>query len=154
MDEQPHEKIVFVRESTESTGDHHYADTGTTQPVVLDEPDRTPLAIMSLILALPFPVTIITLWVTFNTIKGQAQSFSNVTMNAVFLYLFQFFVIPVLLSPRISRFSAEIVDFSLHSEAFVIILQRWSILSLNVLTRIGRNIPHIRRTIGFSLPGI
>jgi len=96
MDEQPHEKIVFVRESTESTGDHHYADTGTTQPVVLDEPDRTPLAIMSLILALPFPVTIITLWVTFNTIKGQAQSFSNVTMNAVFLYLFQFFVIPVL----------------------------------------------------------
>jgi len=96
MDDQPHEKIVFVRESTESTGDHHYADTSTVQPVILDEPDRTPLAVISLILALPFPITIITLWVTFNAIKGQAQSFSNVTMNAVFLYLFQFFVIPVL----------------------------------------------------------
>ena len=96
MDDQPHEKIVFVRESTESTGDHHYADTGTTQPVVLDEPDRTPLAIISLVLALPFPVTIIILWISFNAIKGQAQSFSNITMNVVFLYLFQFFVIPVL----------------------------------------------------------
>ena len=96
MDDQPHEKIVFVRESTESTGDHHYADTGTTQPVILDEPDRTPLAIISLVLALPFPVTIIILWISFNAIKGQAQSFSNITMNVVFLYLFQFFVIPVL----------------------------------------------------------
>jgi len=96
MDDQPHEKIVFVRESTESTGDHHYADTSTVQPVILDEPDRTPLAIISLILALPFPVTIIVLWISFNAIKGQAQSFSNITMNVVFLYLFQFFVIPVL----------------------------------------------------------
>jgi len=96
MDDQPHEKIVFVRESTESTGDHHYADTGTTHPVILDEPDRTPLAIISLVLALPFPVTIIILWISFNAIKGQAQSFSNITMNVVFLYLFQFFVIPVL----------------------------------------------------------
>jgi len=93
MNNEPHEKIEFVSEVTESTGDHHYVDS---QPTMEEPINRTPLAIISLVLALPFPVTIITLWVTFNEIKGQGQSFNDVTMNAVFLYLFQFFVIPVL----------------------------------------------------------
>ena len=93
MDNQPHEKIEFISEVTESTGDHHYADI---KPVVKESINRTPLAVVSLILALPFPVTIVTLWATFNEIKGQGQSFSDVTMNAVLLLLFQFFVIPVL----------------------------------------------------------
>ena len=93
MNNEPHDKIEFVSEVTESTGDHHYT---SAQPVVRESIDRTPLAVISLVLALPFPVTIITLWLTFNEIKGQAQSYGDVTMNAVFLYLFQFFVIPVL----------------------------------------------------------
>jgi len=93
MDNQPHEKIEFISEVTESTGDHHYANT---QAPLLDTRNRIPLAVASVVLAVPFPVTIIILWATFNEIKGQNQSFSDVTMNAVFLYLFQFFAIPVL----------------------------------------------------------
>ncbi len=54
------------------------------------------LAITSLILALPFPILIIVLWSTVNAIKGMGEAVSSLTMNAVFLYLVQFFVIPVL----------------------------------------------------------
>ena len=57
---------------------------------------RTRLAIVSLALALPFPIMVSILWLTIITIKEQNVSYSNVTMNAVFLYLVQFFIVPLL----------------------------------------------------------
>jgi hypothetical protein len=59
-------------------------------------PEQTPLAIVGLILALPFPILIIVLWATLDSIQGAGQPFSEGAMNAVLLYLFQFFVVPVL----------------------------------------------------------
>lgn len=53
------------------------------------------LAVISLILAFPFPILIIVLWSTITTIKTSGEAISNLTMNVVFLYLVQFFVIPV-----------------------------------------------------------
>lgn len=53
------------------------------------------LAVTSLILAVPFPILIIVLWTTVSTIKSNGEAISNLTMNAVFLYLVQFFVIPI-----------------------------------------------------------
>jgi len=54
------------------------------------------LAIVGLVLALPFPILITILWITLNNIKGQATGLDNNTMNTVFLYLVQFFLIPLL----------------------------------------------------------
>lgn len=54
------------------------------------------LAIAGLLLAVPFPILITILWVTLNGVKGQASSFGNDAMNAVFLYLVQFFIVPLL----------------------------------------------------------
>lgn len=62
----------------------------------MNEEKRTALSIFGLILALPFPVLIIFLWVALAAIKGQGESLGEGTMNAVFLYLLQFFVVPVL----------------------------------------------------------
>ena len=53
-------------------------------------------AVLGLILALPFPILISVLWATVDSIKGQAMGLGEGTMNAVFLYLLQFFLIPVL----------------------------------------------------------
>jgi len=53
-------------------------------------------ASIGLILALPFPILIIILWTTIDSISGQATGLGEGTMNAVFLYLLQFFVVPVL----------------------------------------------------------
>jgi len=92
MNDKP-EKIEIVREVTESTDDHQYRDT---QPIKLEViRDRSISAIISVILALPLPILVIILWVTVDAIKGSGQSFSNLTMNAVVLYLFQFFIVPV-----------------------------------------------------------
>jgi len=92
MNDKP-EKIEIVREVTESTDDHQYRDT---QPIKLEViRDRSISAILSLVLALPLPIMVIILWATLDAIKGSGQTFSNLTMNAVVLYLFQFFVVPV-----------------------------------------------------------
>jgi len=53
-------------------------------------------ASIGVMLALPFPILIIILWVTLDSIKGQATGLGEGAMNAVFLYLLQFFVVPVL----------------------------------------------------------
>jgi hypothetical protein len=86
--------IEYTSEVTESTGDHHYSNDLAPVPGAPKEP--TVLAIFGLILALPLPIFIIILWITLNTIKGQAQGLGEGTMNAVFLYLFQFFIVPLL----------------------------------------------------------
>ena len=54
------------------------------------------LAIAGLILALPFPILIAILWGTLSGIKQQQTGLGEGTMNAVLLYLVQFFVVPVL----------------------------------------------------------
>jgi len=61
-----------------------------------DNKDRTALSVVGLILALPFPILIAVLWATLGVIKEQNQSFGDGTMNAVVLYLLQFFVVPIL----------------------------------------------------------
>lgn len=95
-DKKPQESlgpIEYSSEVTESTTDHHYNDQSST----LGGPkEPTALSIFGLVLSLPFPIFVIVLWVTLATIKGQGQSLGEGTMNAVFLYLFQFFVVPVL----------------------------------------------------------
>ncbi|HEY8886756.1 MAG TPA: hypothetical protein VIM31_04655 [Candidatus Microsaccharimonas sp.] len=91
---QPLGPIEYSSEVTESTGDHHYSNDLN---VVLGAPkEQTALSIFGLVLALPFPILVTILWVTLSMIKGQGQSLGEGTMNAVFLYLLQFFVIPLL----------------------------------------------------------
>ena len=94
--QQPAESLgpmEFVPEVVESTNDHHYSNdtTGNTPQV----PEQTALSVVGLILALPFPILIAILWVTLNGIKAQDQALGEHAMNAVFLYLLQFFVVPV-----------------------------------------------------------
>jgi len=54
------------------------------------------LPVASVVLALPFPILIIILWATLETLKGQASLTGELTMNAFVLYALQFFVIPIL----------------------------------------------------------
>ena len=96
-DKKPQESlgpIEFMPEVVESTGDHHYSNDPTGAPTIPKE--QTVLSIIGLILALPFPILIIILWITLEAIKQQNQVLGNGTMNAVFLYLLQFFVVPLL----------------------------------------------------------
>lgn len=86
-------KIEYVTEAVESTGPQAYP-TNLTPVFIVRE--QTALSLLGLILALPFPVLIIILWITLNVIKQQNQGLGEGTMNAVFLYLLQFFVVPVL----------------------------------------------------------
>lgn len=86
--------IEYSSEVTESTGDHHYNNDPANLPGAPKE--QTALSVIGLILALPFPILVIVLWATLNVIKQQNQGFGEGTMNAVFLYLLQFFVVPVL----------------------------------------------------------
>lgn len=66
----------------------------TPQP---DAPkEQTALAIIGLVLALPFPILITVLWVTLNSIHQQSQPLGEGTMNTVLLYLVQFFIVPLL----------------------------------------------------------
>ena len=58
--------------------------------------EQTALAVIGVILALPFPILISVLWATLRVIEQQNQSLGEGTMNAVFLYLLQFFVVPIL----------------------------------------------------------
>ena len=91
---EEHLKIEVFSEVTDSGDDHHYADD---QTVVGEVPkEQTALSILGLILALPFPILIAILWATVGVIKEQQQSLGEGAMNAVFLYLLQFFLIPVL----------------------------------------------------------
>lgn len=86
--------IEYTSEVIESTGEHHYSNAPAT---ALGAPkEQTALAITGLILALPFPILVIILWLTLSSIKGHGQSFGEGTMNAVFLYLVQFFLVPLL----------------------------------------------------------
>jgi len=87
--------IEFVPEVTESTGDPQYSNSPAQEPLIVTK-EQTALSIFGLILALPFPILIVILWVMLAAIKQQDISLADVTMNAIFLYLLQFFVIPVL----------------------------------------------------------
>jgi len=54
------------------------------------------LPVLSIVLALPFPILIIILWATLEALKGQASLTGALTMNAIILYAVQFFIIPLL----------------------------------------------------------
>lgn len=91
--QEPLGPIEYSSSVVESTGEAHY-NGSIPAPIVVPK-EQTVLATIGLILAFPFPILIIVLWATLSAVKGQAQSFSDVTMNAVLLYLLQFFVVPV-----------------------------------------------------------
>jgi hypothetical protein len=84
-------KIEYVSGATESTDSQLYS--ASPAPVVIKE--QTALSIIGLILAFPFPIIIIILWVTLHVIKQQNQALGEGTMTAVFLYFLQFFVVPI-----------------------------------------------------------
>ena len=85
--------MEFVREDVDS-GAHPYSSDAT--PIVTPVKEQTLLSIFGLILAFPFPIMVLVLWAALNVIKAQNQALGEGTMNAVFLYLLQFFVVPVL----------------------------------------------------------
>ena len=86
--------IEYVSEMTESTGEHHYSEQPVEYVPVVKE--QTALSIFGLILAVPFPVLTLVLWATLHSLEGQGQAFGQGAMNAVVLYLLQFFVVPLL----------------------------------------------------------
>lgn len=86
--------IEYSSEVTESTTNHGFANE---QPnALVPAKERLALSVFGLVLSIPFPVLIVVLWLTLNVIKEQNQALGEGTMNAVFLYLLQFFVVPVL----------------------------------------------------------
>ena len=85
--------IEFAPEVVESTNDHHYSNDTTL--VAPEAREQTALSVIGLILALPFPILIAILWATLAGIKEQNQGLGEGAMGAVFLYLLQFFVVPV-----------------------------------------------------------
>jgi hypothetical protein len=92
MNDNKDTKIQYIHEVVESAN-HPYS----SEPApVFAIKEQTTLSIIGLVLAFPFPILIIILWVTLNVIKQQHQGLGEGTMNAVFLYLLQFFVVPVL----------------------------------------------------------
>jgi|GEM_PF-1553356 len=91
---EPLGPIEYSSEVTESTSDHHYNNDITVNPGMPRE--QTALAVIGLILALPFPILVTILWITVAGIKVQAEGLGEDTMNAVFLYLLQFFLVPLL----------------------------------------------------------
>lgn len=92
--DEEHLKIEVLSEVTDSGNDHHYADT---QGAVGEIPkEQTALSVIGLILATPFPILITILWITLSGIKEQQQSLGAGAMNAVLLYLLQFFLVPLL----------------------------------------------------------
>ncbi|MDB5160507.1 MAG: hypothetical protein JWO99_770 [Candidatus Saccharibacteria bacterium] len=93
-DPDEHLKIEFVPESTDSGDNHQFADDGTVTG--LPQKEQTTLSIIGLILALPFPILTTILWITLSVIREHNLGLGQGTMNAVFLYLLQFFVVPVL----------------------------------------------------------
>ena len=93
-DPKEHMKIEFVSESTDSGDNQHYADESNFVGFPVKE--QTTLSVIGLILAVPFPILIVVLWVTVDLIKQQSHLLGQGTMNAVLLYLFMFFIIPVL----------------------------------------------------------
>ncbi|MDB5179715.1 MAG: hypothetical protein JWN12_347 [Candidatus Saccharibacteria bacterium] len=86
--------IEYTSEVTESTSDHQYSNDQAGVPGAPKE--QTILSVVGLILALPFPILVTILWVTLSVIKQQNQGLGEGTMNAVFLYLLQFFIVPLL----------------------------------------------------------
>jgi hypothetical protein len=86
--------IEYVSEATESTNEHHYSEQPAEYVPVVKE--QTALSIFGLILALPFPIFTLVLWSTLHALEGQGQAFGQGAMNAVVLYLLQFFVVPLL----------------------------------------------------------
>jgi hypothetical protein len=68
----------------------------STIPSAPDSPRQLAVSYLGLILAIPFPIMIIILWMTISAIKGQPQALGEGTMKAVLLYLVQFFVVPTL----------------------------------------------------------
>jgi len=86
-------KIEFTSESVDSGDDHQFSNDKELDGEVPRE--QMALSVIGLILALPFPILIAILWVTLAGIKESQQSLGAGAINAVFLYLFQFFVVPV-----------------------------------------------------------
>ena len=95
MNDQDREPLTieFTSESVDSGNNHQYSDDKELGGEVRKE--QTTLSVIGLILALPFPILIVILWVTLAGIKASQQSLGEGAMNAVFLYLLQFFVVPV-----------------------------------------------------------
>jgi len=87
-------KIEVIAEATDSGDNHQYSNDLT--PVSEVQKEQTALSVIGLILALPFPILIAVLWVTITVIKQQNQALGEGAMNAVFLYLLQFFLVPLL----------------------------------------------------------
>jgi len=89
-----HLKIEVIPEATDSGDNHQFSNDLT--PVGEVQKEQTTLSVIGLILALPFPILIAVLWVTMTVIKQQNQALGEGAMNAVFLYLLQFFLVPIL----------------------------------------------------------
>jgi len=87
-------KIEVIAEATDSGYNHQYSNDLT--PVSEVQKEQTALSVIGLILALPFPILIAVLWVTITVIKQENQALGEGAMNAVFLYLLQFFLVPLL----------------------------------------------------------
>lgn len=94
MDEKEHLKLEVFAEQTDSGDDHHYNDN--LAPTLEVRKEQTALAVIGLVLAFPFPLLIILLWLTLSGIKADQLTVGEGAMNAVVLYLLQFFIVPLL----------------------------------------------------------
>jgi hypothetical protein len=81
------------------------------------------------VLAVPFPVLIISLWLTLNGIKADQSTIGEGAMNAVALYLLQFFVVPL------TTLASVIIGFIVTSQSKMI-ARRVGYVSLG-LTAVG-----------------
>ena len=88
--------IEYQREVVESTNDPQYNKSVAAVGEQSVTKEQVIFAAVGIILALPFPILIIILWISLNGLKGQPQTLGDGTMNLIWLYLFQFFIVPVL----------------------------------------------------------
>jgi hypothetical protein len=127
MDENEHPKIEVFAEQTDS-GDNHQYNNSTALPLE-ERRDQLALAVIGLVLAVPFPVLIISLWLTLNGIKADQSTIGEGAMNAVALYLLQFFVVPL------TTLASVIIGFIVTSQSKMI-ARRVGYVSLG-LTAVG-----------------
>ena len=88
-------------------------------------------SIVSIIFALPLPILITILWMTIAEIKGQANVVSSQTMNAIVLYVVQFFIIPLSSAGSIIV-ALRVIVVSLKYNDSLVIARRLAIASLTV----------------------
>ena len=127
MDENKHSKIEVIAEQTDSGDDHHYSNN-TALPLE-ERREQLALAVIGLVLAVPFPLLIILLWLTLNGIKADQTTIGEGAMNAVGLYLLQFFVVPL------TTLASIIIGFIVTSQSKMI-ARRMGYVSLGV-TAVG-----------------